>query len=132
MLYREIIAVCSQIPTKHINTYSSTDVTPVAHQCISAFTFFLRSAPASWLLLLPLVFTPLQHVSGVTTGQNVTSPHNPHSPHSPHSQHSSAYSYYEDHSSELGTGSSLYYVPVNSYDGQEGKAVWCSCVVNSR
>jgi len=31
MLYREIIAVCSQIHTKHINTLCGQNVTPVLH-----------------------------------------------------------------------------------------------------
>jgi hypothetical protein len=60
MLYRQTTAVCSQIHTKHKIRTAVLDVTPVAHQYISAYSFFLRSAPAIWLLLLLLllVFAP--------------------------------------------------------------------------
>jgi len=58
-----------------------------------------------------VVFAPPHHVFGVITGQNLNS------------AHSDAYSYYEGHSSDLDTSSSLYYLPVTSYDQYEGKRI---------
>jgi hypothetical protein len=60
---------------------------------------------------LPVVFAPPHHVSGVITRQNLSS------------AHSSAYSYYEGHSSDLDTSSSLYYLPVTNYDQHKGKEI---------
>jgi len=50
MLYREIIAICSQIHTKHINTLCGQNVEllnikPDGHQCLNRVPFNLR-----WLL----------------------------------------------------------------------------------